>query len=764
MIHQLSVPRARLSSSSLVLLALFFLSGFAALLYQIIWQRLLVFYTGSDTVSVSLIVTAFMTGLGVGYLVGGRLADRSSPGANLRYFVGAEFGIMAFAACSKFILYDLLYASAPSFGETPILLYGVVFALLIIPTFLMGVSLPVLSRVFNFGDMGQQAGYISLLYFVNTLGAAFGALLTGFFFVRQVGYENTIWIGAACNGLCVISALGLARWRISRAAGLSQTEDSTTEPLRFTPALTGWSVQYALSGFAALSLELIWFRILETLIKSVSLTFAVLLAIYLGSMAIGTAFGTYLCRASAGRSNRWRERAFLVAQAILYGYTAVSMAVFINAIHRVPSLRFLWDYFGSYEPTIGLRYSVYIYGVVPLFLLFVPTFLMGLSFSLSQSLIQTAYSEVGRKVGWLQFVNIAGSALGAWVVTWIGFPVFGTAMLLKSIAALGLVYLLLLFVRRYWSLLPTLLGAGALGLALLAIPANARFWQLINGVPTAGQFLFHENESAVSVIKLSPDQKSGLVFVNGLGQSGMPYRYDEVHTLLGALPVMMHPNPERVAVIGLGSAGTVNGIAGRAETRRIDCFEIANNQALVLAQYAAVAGDTAVSAVLTDPRLRLIFRDGRYAIRNQAERYDVIEADALRPSSAYSGNIYSREYFQLLRSRLKPNGIAVTWCPTARVLNTFRTVFPYVAYCDQLILIGSNQPIQLNWASTMRRAASSFSQRHYGRSGIDIQALLAQYQSKLRLLPALTTTPAEINTDLFPKDEYSIRGKDKIGF
>ncbi len=91
-------------------------------------------------------------------------------------------------------------------------------------------------------------------------------------------------------------------------------------------------------------------------------------------------------------------------------------------------------------------------------------------------------------------------------------------------------------------------------------------------------------------------------------------------------------------------------------------------------------------------------------------------------------------------------------------------VFPYVAYSDQLVLIGSNEPIQLNWASIEQRAASPFSQRHYGMSGIDIQALLAPYRLKLKLLPPLAGVPDEINTDLFPKDEYSIRGKDKIGF
>ena len=764
MIEQLPVTRTRLSLPVVGLLTLFFLSGFAALLYQVIWQRLLVFYTGSDTVSISLIVTAFMTGLGVGYLVGGRLADRSSPGVNLRYFVGAELGIMVFAAFSKFILYDLLYASAPPFGDVPVLLYAVVFAVLLIPTFLMGVSLPLLSRAFRFGDIGEQARYISLLYFVNTLGASFGALLTGFFLVRQVGYDKAIWVGAACNGICAVSALLLGRRWLTQPPETTGTGAIGAGPLKFTPALTTWSVQYAVSGFAALSLELIWFRILETLIKSVSLTFAVLLAIYLGSMAVGTAFGTYLCRPETDRTVAWRERAFLVAQTTLYGYTAVSIAVFVNAIGEVPSLRFLWDYFGSYDPNFTPRFAVFIYGAVPLFLLFVPTFLMGLSFALSQSLIQDKYDEVGRKVGWLQFVNIVGSAVGAWAITWIGFPLFGTAALLKGIAALSFGYLIVLFVRRHWSILPTVGVAVAVVVALLSIPGNARFWQLLNGLERADTFLFDENESALSVIKMGADRKTGIVFVNGLGQSGMPYHHDEVHTLLGALPVMMHPNPERVAVIGLGSAGTVNGIGGRAETRQIDCFEIASNQALVLANYAAQARDTAVGAVLSDPRLRLLFRDGRYAIRNRDVYYDVIEADALRPTSAYSGNIYSQEYFQLIRSRLKPNGLAVTWCPTPRVLNTFRTVFPYVAYCDKLVLIGSNQPIQLDWTKINQRAGSPFSQRHYGRSGVDVQALLTRYRPNMRLLPAGTTASVEINTDLFPKDEYSIRGRDAISF
>ena len=751
-----------------LLLFLFFLSGFAALLYQVVWQRLLVFYTGSDTVSISLIVSAFMTGLGLGYLAGGQLADRSSPEQNLRYFVGAELGIMAFATVSKWLLYDFLYASAPPPGDSPVVLYAVVFAVLLLPTFLMGVSLPVLSRAFRFGDMAGQARHISLLYFINTLGASVGALVTGFLLVRRLGFDNAILVGAALNGVCALSAFWMRTRDTERPAESLPVGEKIASSARqpqpvafaFSPSLIGWSVQYFVSGMAALSLELIWFRVLETLTKSVSLTFAVLLAIYLGSMAIGTAVGSRL----GGWSARRRERAFLLAQTVLYGYTVLSVALFVNVVGRWPALKFLNDYFLSGEPVLSPRFSLFTYGALPLFFLFVPTFLMGLSFALSQSLIQTDPAEVGRRVGWLQFVNIAGSAVGAWAVTWLGFTWLGTALLLQIIGGLGLVYAGLLLVRRLGSPgVPVVAGLLA-GVGILTIPDNTRLWQLLNGLDAPGQFLFDENESAVSVIKLTADQKSGTVFVNGLSQSGFPFRYDEVHTLLGSLPVLMHPYPERVAVIGLGSGGTVNGMAGRAETRRIDCFEIATNQPAVLTRYAAVAGDTAVRGVLRDPRLRLILHDGRYAIRNGGVQYDVIEADALRPISAYSGNIYSKEYFELIRARLRPGGLAVTWCPTARVLNTFRAVFPYVVYCDRLALIGSNQPIRLDWPTVMQRAKSPFTVRHYARSGIDISTLLAKYQAHTQRLPRSATPSSEINTDLFPKDEYSIRVSDRAAF
>lgn len=734
------------------MLVLFFLSGFAALLYQVVWQRMLVFRTGSDTVSISLIVTAFMTGLGLGYLVGGRLADASTPQRNLLWFVAAEAGILLFAAFSKRILYDWLFAAAPQLAAGEAGAYALVFLVLLAPTFLMGVSLPVLARAFKLSAMSAQARYISALYFINTLGAGVGALITGVLLVHTLGFGDAVWVGVALNGACALGAILLALRKGTSSAGAATTPPSPA-PLKASPTLVAWSAHYAISGFAALSLELIWFRVLETMIKSVSLTFSILLAIYLVSMAIGTVVGG---RMAAGRSMEARERLFLRAQQLLYGFVGLSFVLLVAAVWRVGSLAFLWAYLLSYEPDLSPRILLFTYAAVPLFLMSVPTFLMGLSFSVSQAVIQDRFEEVGRKVGWLQFVNIVGSALGAWCVTWVGFRLLGTAALLTGITLIGLLYAAVAFRRHPGERWRTALaGLGLVGLAI-ALPDNRTLWRTLSGVQEQDRFICHENESGLSIIKRYERNGAmvGVVFANGLGQSIMPFHHDLIHARLGALPVLLHPHPEKVAVIGLGSGGTLYGTAVRPETQALNCFEIMSNQAVAVRDYAMQAGDTAILALLADPRLRLLAGDGRHLLRTMDDRYDVIEADALRPNSSYSGNIYSKEYFELLRHRLRPGGYAVTWSPTPRVQRTFCQVFPHVAQVPGFVLIGSDAPITIDWAAIRARLESSFTRMHLARAAIAPDALIEGLEQQLALVGTDTVPGTDINTDLFPRDEY----------
>jgi spermidine synthase len=751
---ELASPGGRAGALSLLLL-LFFLSGFAALLYQVVWQRLLIFHTGSDTASISIIVIIFMLGLGLGYLAGGSLSDRSSPARNLFYFVLAELGIMLFAAGSTTLLYDQLFlAPPPGLGRSVVI--ALVLLAMFIPTFLMGVSLPVLSKAIRSVNLLAQARYIGKLYSLNTIGAACGALVSGVLLIPAYGYADTIWFGVVLNGACAAGGLMLGLRGGNPIKEAVRSGNAPQAPLRPSPVLALWSAQYALSGFAALALELIWFRILNTLIKSVSLTFSILLAIYLGSMGVGVIFGTWLCR---NRGARERERLFLGSQVVLYLSTGASILLFLAALQGPMDLSHLVDYFASYEPDLTPSMVLWTHVAIPIWLMFIPTFLMGLSFSVSQTLVQDRQEEVGRKLGWLQFVNIIGSALGAAFVAWIGFPLFGTANLLKFITAIALIYGGLLWYRGHWHVFPALAGAALVLSVVLAMPGNFGFWRALNGMERDADFLFAEDGSGSSVIKNYPQPDGsmhGTVFANGLGQSLMPYRRDPTHTVLGALPALLHPHPEKIAVIGLGSAGTLHGVQARAVTRNIICFEIMEGQVPVLTEHALLARDTAILATLRDPRLQIVIADGRHQLHTRPDRYDIIEADALRPNSAFSGNIYSREYFQLLRSRLAPGGMAVTWCPTARVLATFRTVFPHVLHVEGLLLIGSNEAVLPEREAVLQRLADPFTQTHFRRAGIDAEALIMPVLDRLRPLEAFTPMEAQINTDLFPRDEYSL--------
>src|SRR6267378_1503610 len=179
----------------------FFISGFAALLYQVIWQRLLVFFSGADVYAVTLIVTTFMAGLGLGNLVGGYVADRFSRRANLVMFIAAELAIMIFGLLSKGFFYDFLYTRHPELGGSSGLLWIVLFSSLLWPTFFMGVSLPLLAKALT-RDVVEAGPTIGRLYGVNTLGAAAGALVTTWILLPQVGLDQALKIGAALNFAC----------------------------------------------------------------------------------------------------------------------------------------------------------------------------------------------------------------------------------------------------------------------------------------------------------------------------------------------------------------------------------------------------------------------------------------------------------------------------------------------------------------------------------------------------------------------------------
>ena len=751
-------------------LGLFFLSGFSALLYQVVWQRMLGCFAGIDVYSVTITVAAFMGGLGCGSLAGGQIADRVSLGARILIFCAAETAIALFALASKWLYYDLLYLRWGWLGNSPILLPVVLFLTLLVPTFCMGVTLPVLSK--SFVDRIEAAPpVVGYLYGCNTLGAAAGAFCTTWILFRRFGFENILQLGAILNGVAAIGAwLVWSRLRTRKVtlADEARTEAARAEPARFSMAV--WLLIYALSGFVALGLEIVWFRFFGVLQKSTAFTFGNLLSVYLIGLALGIVFGVPLAQRTQSPA-----RAFLAAQAAVSLYAAGALALFIWKLDRTALLTPLWSYLQQYEPVspaelfdgstaLEPRRQWQLFGVLylalPAVLIMPATLLMGASFPLLQRAVQVSPALVGRRVGWLQTTNIAGSMLGAVIVGWASLRWFGTAGTLRMLALAGGVFAFLLawqsLATRRGRLLASTAAAALLALVVWATPRQATLWAKLHGAYPRS-VIFDENDTGLSVLKEGLDAPSERTWVysNGLGQSWLPF--GSVHTQLGLFGAILHPAPTSIAVIGLASGDTLYAAGGSPATKQLSCIELVRPQHATLSVLAQRKAYPPLDSLLRDARVQWLFTDGRAYVQRSPQRFDVIEADALRPNSAYSGNLYSQEYFAMIKGRLNRGGLAVSWMPTKRTRATFLRVFPYAVVVSD-IAIGSEQPIEISGAMIAERLRDPFTSAHYAKLG-DIEPLVsALFTGPYDAYLPDTPRPGDValNSDLFPRDEFGI--------
>lgn len=777
------------SAVQAVLVSLFFASGFVALLYQVIWQRLLGLVTGLDLYAVTLIVAVFMFGMGAGSFVGGALADRLPVRRLLALFAISEAVIALFALGSTWLYHDLLYslAVAPGASSTLIAMSGA--ATLLVPTFFMGVTLPVLSRALA-ESLTAAPARIARLYGWNTVGAAMGAWVGSALVIRTWGYDRSLWLGAAVN----LAAAATTWWLASRMADTGQAHVAITpevaapiEVPRTGPPATSavndrvapldrgaaawswrtWVALYFVSGFIALGLELVWFRLLGVILKSTAFTFPLLLGFYLLGVGGGSLIGRSFA-ARCARPTRW----FLIAQAAAGLYAGLSVALLIWGLQTVPQLEPARGYLSQYDPIdfafnfLELKtrqLALYIGG--PALLILPPTVLMGISFALLQRGVQRNLAEVGRRVAALQTANILGSTLGTIVVGLVLIDRIGTSGTLQWLTAGSGLFLALAAIDRFAShgrglrVAAATAGVAVAAVSAWAIPSASTFWGQLHAVPESR--IIHQEDGTGLAVLTSPDpffRRRTDVYVNGLGQSTIPF--NGVHSFLGLVPALLHPAPKRIAIIGLGSGDTWYSAAGRPETDVIECVEIIGGQIETLRTLHARTGYVGLDVLFSDPRFRFTVGDGRRLVMQSEQPFDIIEADALRPSSAYSGNLYSREYFELLRDRLAPGGLAVTWAPTPRITETFVSVFPHVAEVSPM-LIGSNGSIAFDPVEVRARATRAETARHYTQAGIDLETHLEQMLSTFRHVSqgASPSRPPEhlLNTDLFPRDELQAR-------
>jgi spermidine synthase len=408
------------------------------------------------------------------------------------------------------------------------------------------------------------------------------------------------------------------------------------------------------------------------------------------------------------------------------------------------------------------RLFLSLYFVLPSVLVGPPTLLMGLSFPLLQRIVQDDALVLGRRVGTLLAANIAGATLGAVLVGCVSLSVLGTPWTLKLLGALGSGFLFLGYRScpgKNRDLRRVLYGTALALLAssTLAVPGPSTLWAHLHGRED-DQVRAREDETGITAIADRSEDRT-TVFTGGSGQSWLPY--GGAHSWLGLLPLMLHPDPKRIAIIGLGSGDTVFSSGGRPETESIVCIEIVRSQLSLLRATAAERSFGGLRSLLEDPRIRFEQGDGRVFIRRGSEAYDIIEADALRPNAAFAGNLYSLEYFSMVRERLRPGGYAVSWAPTGRTIRTFAKAFPHAVVFsveNVFIAIGSVEPIRWDPKAVHARLFAPFARDYYARDGFDLESMARRVDE---LSPPRVFGPeydrkgiVDFNSDLYPRDEF----------
>lgn len=738
---QIASSRSRVLNRPLIYV-LFFVSGASALVYQTAWQRLLGLFSGSDTVAATIVVGAFLLGLGLGSLWGASVADRLSRRAALGAFALCEIAIALFAALSPTLFYDLLFRELIGLAGRTDLVIGVTFLSLLPPTLMMGVSLPLLARALA-DDADTIAVEVGLLYGLNTLGAATGTFLAGWVVIGTVGYALTVYLGVVLNLL-----VGLGAWLARR--GLPETPAAAEGVARHArPAADDasrrvwtWSALVFASGFLIIALEIVWFRLLGVMMQGNAYAFSLVLTVFLLGDALGIVAGVALLRIV-----RDLRRAFFLLQGGMAIYALASILLLFQA-HAA------FGGFIAVEATGAYADLPILFGIAGLTMLVVlpPAFLLGMSFPLAQAAVQNDPALVGRRVGIIQLFNILGNAMGALATGLLLLHWLGTVGTLRLIGLAGALVLAVNLVawragRSRWSEI-ALIAAAAVCLA--SLPGNDRFWSRLHGANDGDETFVAEDRTGVALFR--PQGEHWGLYIVGHHQSQTPFGPYQV--ALGLIGVALHPDPKSVLIVGQGTGGTPYGAGVGPNIDTIRVIEIVEPVYDVTRALAAAHGDPGLDRYLRDPRYTRVVGDGRHALFVEDRTYDVIEADAIYPHGSRAGMLYSVEHFRQILSRLNPGGICVQWQPTLQTERTFRAAFPYVVQTSRGMLLGSNDPIPFDLPALHERIRGPM-RAYLEAAGVDPEAVIADIGEPIRFQRPEDDRPrARLNTDLFPRDEY----------
>jgi spermidine synthase len=711
---------------------LFAISGAAALIYEVTWTRLLTLQVGHGVAAASTVLAAFMGGLAIGSAWGGRFGSRLSAATALKAYAGLELAIAVLALVLPFELravYPLLeatYADGAGGATFALLRITASLILLSVPAAAMGATFPVASQWFvrRAGHAARDAG---ALYACNTVGAAIGALLAGFVLLPSLGLAGATWVGVALN---VIAAAGA--WLMSRGAAVDATpaHEVAAAPAKAaargkrkgrvaaaapavvaTPQPALAAIALAISGFASLVLQVVWTRVLALILGPTTYAFSTMVAIFIAGIAVGAAIAARLAPKA-----RQPVVGLAVCIALSVGGGAVAAAFVERALLSVATL--------VAQPGVSYTDVLVRHALLAVALLAPMTIAFGAAFPYAVAVATRSGDRMAADLGVIYAANTAGAIVGALAAGFALIPWLGLQGTIRLIAGVGAAAALIVLFAGGASGRGRV-AAGAIAGLVLALPFALPEWD---------RLLLSSGGYKYAAILRAPDLRSGLtageLLYYGEGATGtvavrkaggtlslaIDGKVDASNAgdmltqrLLAHVPLLLHRDPKRVAILGLGSGVTL----GAALTHPIDRADVLEISPEVVT--AARFFDAENHQATTDPRARVIVGDGRTHLLLTREKYDVIVSEPSNPWMAGIASLFTREFFEAARDRLEPGGVLCQWAHTydistedlQSIVATFLSVFPngtlWLVGDGDVLLVGGSEPLDSQMAAMNER-------------------------------------------------------------
>lgn len=703
----------------LTIISLFFLSGMTGLIYEVIWTRMLTSVFGNTTYATSAVITAFMGGLALGSFVIGRYADRKQHLLKIYAILELGIGLTALSlpllldAFNKFyaVFYQGLY-----YSNLQIMIIKTImsFAILLVPTFLMGGTLPVLSKFF-IRRTEQSGTRVGLLYGVNTLGATVGCFMAGFLFIEALGITKTIHLAAATNILLafVFFLFGIfldfpKREKMEQRIVNEESVGATLQPKYAILILIG----YGLAGFVSLSYEVLWTRLLVFKLHTTVYAFAIMLTTFLVGIGLGSLIFTFIEKSGVIKNH---FKSFGVVESLIGLLGLVSILLFGN----FESIMAPWSAV-SWGEQIAQKFLLA--GLI----MIVPTVLMGIAFPLVGRIYTRNIKKVGTSIGNIYSVNTLGGIFGSFLTGFLFVEALGTqkSIVLISLIALVIGTLILGFRpldtsespvsrRVSFALIPIFLALGFTFIVKIPRDYLFRYYNIGEEEVNSRVEIIYANEGVegITTVHRYPDGNR-VISTGSINVAGTDLTLRTTQKLQAHIPMLLHPNPKEVLQVGFGS-GETSYLLTTYETKRVDVVEISSGVLKTGAQYFRDLNH----GVIHNPKFHAIIMDGANYIALTERKYDVIMNDAIWPF--YSGNsgLYTKEYFEVSKKHLKDGGIMTSWLPVElpeesfkTLLKTFHSVFPYVSlwmavthYNKHALIVGALRPINIDINSFLKR-------------------------------------------------------------